>query len=320
MSSIPGKTAWLSALSKLFFHYPDLCLNMLIYPIASGVKLFFTLSILPIGVPLQHSEVLHPSSSGQSYLSTAPYIDLDLKEESESNDDDGNGQQQHERSIRQTTPRQFLIPGTHSKEIDIRKQQYSNLCLDNLMEGNDNAILILDCMESQVDDETKLMKELELLTACALSEEPNDEVLTPAITNDQDVNLAIPDPKSQNDIDRMDPKDAIRFNNATILEVNGMKGKNVFVNATLDDLPQGTTIYQSVVNWTSKTNLGVYLNRNAAFALVGIATTISVREYSPNGKEYYWLLKKTIYGHPKASRLWAECLHKKLVELGYTQF
>jgi hypothetical protein len=47
---------------------------------------------------------------------------------------------------------------------------------------------------------------------------------------------------------------------------------------------------------------------------------ISVREYSPRGKEYYWLLKKAIYGHPKASRLWAECLHKKLLELGYTQF
>jgi hypothetical protein len=32
------------------------------------------------------------------------------------------------------------------------------------------------------------------------------------------------------------------------------------------------------------------------------------------------LLKKAIYGHPKASRLWAECLHKKLLDLGYTQF
>jgi hypothetical protein len=31
-------------------------------------------------------------------------------------------------------------------------------------------------------------------------------------------------------------------------------------------------------------------------------------------------MKKAIYGHPKASRLWAECLHKKLLELGYTQF
>ena len=46
------------------------------------------------------------------------------------------------------------------REIDIRHQQYSNLCFDNL----DN--LIMDCMEAQTDDETKLTKELELLTAC----------------------------------------------------------------------------------------------------------------------------------------------------------
>ncbi len=32
------------------------------------------------------------------------------------------------------------------------------------------------------------------------------------------------------------------------------------------------------------------------------------------------MLKKAIYGHPKASRLWAECLHKKLLDIGYTQF
>jgi hypothetical protein len=31
-------------------------------------------------------------------------------------------------------------------------------------------------------------------------------------------------------------------------------------------------------------------------------------------------MKKAIYGHPKASRLWAECLHNKLTELGYIQF
>jgi hypothetical protein len=57
----------------------------------------------------------------------------------------------------------------------------------------------------------------------------------------------------------MDPKDAQRFNDANITEVNGMKSKDVFVNATLDELPQGTKVYQSVVNWTSKTNLGVYV-------------------------------------------------------------
>jgi hypothetical protein len=47
---------------------------------------------------------------------------------------------------------------------------------------------------------------------------------------------------------------------------------------------------------------------------------IAVREYNPQGKEYFWRMKKAIYGHPKASRLWAECLHKKLLELGYEQF
>jgi hypothetical protein len=47
---------------------------------------------------------------------------------------------------------------------------------------------------------------------------------------------------------------------------------------------------------------------------------LAVRKYNQHGKEYYWKMKKAIYGHPKASRLWAECLHKKLVELGYVQF
>ena len=32
-----------------------------------------------------------------------------------------------------------------------------------------------------------------------------------------------------------------------------------------------------------------------------------------------WKLKKVIYGHPKGSRLWAECLTKKLQELGFNQ-
>jgi hypothetical protein len=108
------------------------------------------------------------------------------------------------------------------------------------MNDDDEAILMLDCMEAQVDEETKLIKELELMTACALNEELSDDIITPAISDDQGINLNIPDPKSQSEINRMDPKDALRFNNATISEVNGMKGKNVFVYATLDDLPQGT--------------------------------------------------------------------------------
>jgi hypothetical protein len=328
----------------------------------------------------------------QGKLTKAPYIHPDLKEELETsnndnehkdNDADGDKRQEIERQQRVITPRKFLLPGTgthskvrfsdHSKkELDIRQQQYSNLCLDNLMENNTDSILILDCMEAQIDEETMLMKELELLTACAMYDETKD-ILTPAITTDEEINLSIPDPKSQNEIDRMDPKDAMRFNDATIAEVNGMKGKNVFVNATLDELPPGTTVYQSVVNWTSKTNLGVYVKTKCRICFGGhrydksysdtfaptvnfctvlviiclsamfswsmgsldysqaylnanideicvMRAPISVREYDQRGKEYFWLLKKAIYGHPKASRLWAECLHNKLIELGYTQF
>jgi hypothetical protein len=47
---------------------------------------------------------------------------------------------------------------------------------------------------------------------------------------------------------------------------------------------------------------------------------VSVREYNENNKELFWLLKKAIYGHPKSSRLWAACLHRKLLEMGYEQF
>ncbi len=65
--------------------------------------------------------------------------------------------------------------------------------------------------------------------------------------------------------------------------------------------------------------LQAYLNTDIDEICV-MRAPISVREYSPQGKEYYWLLKKSIYGHPKASRLWAECLHYKLLQLGYVQF
>ena len=232
----------------------------------------------------------------QGQLTRASYIDPDLKEANEECEDSDEmknmiratdkyeaamamqpeaGQQQQERQKRTITPRQFLLPGTNTKEVNIRKLQYSTLCLDNWTGNNNDAILLLDCMEAQADDETKLMKELELMMACTLHEEPN-ELLTSAVTNDMEINLAIPDPKSQNEIDRMDPKDALRFNNATISEVNGMKGKNVFVNATLDDLPPGTTIYQSVVNWTSKRILAFMLRQSAAYALAGIATTRAI--------------------------------------------
>jgi hypothetical protein len=45
-----------------------------------------------------------------------------------------------------------------------------------------------------------------------------------------------------------------------------------------------------------------------------------LREYDYDGVELIWKLKKVIYGHPKGSRLWAECLNSKLKELGFKQF
>jgi hypothetical protein len=45
-----------------------------------------------------------------------------------------------------------------------------------------------------------------------------------------------------------------------------------------------------------------------------------LREFDQNGIELVWKLKKVIYGHPKGSRLWAECLNNKLKELGFKQF
>jgi hypothetical protein len=114
----------------------------------------------------------------QGKLTAANCIDPDLKEEKGASDDadeytanastkDGDSVQVG-RQQRVTTPRNFLLPGTgtRSREIEIRNQQYSNLCLDNLMEANRDSILFLDCMEAQLDEDTKLMKESELLTAC----------------------------------------------------------------------------------------------------------------------------------------------------------
>jgi hypothetical protein len=44
-----------------------------------------------------------------------------------------------------------------------------------------------------------------------------------------------------------------------------------------------------------------------------------LREFDKDGTKFVWKLKKVIYGHPKGSRLWAECLTNKLKELGYSQ-
>jgi hypothetical protein len=216
-----------------------------------------------------------------------------------------------------------------------------------------------------------LLKSLfQLLLEDTEDDEEND-VLLSALSHE--INLSINDPKSQSEIDKMHPKDAKRFNDATTNEVKGMKTKDVFENTTMDDLPIGTKIYQSIVNWTSKMNLGVYVKTKCRICFGGhrydksysdtfaptvnfctvlviiclsamfswylgsldysqaylnaeidelcvMRAPIAVREYDARGREYYWKMKKAIYGHPKASRLWAECLHKKLVELVYDQF
>ena len=67
----------------------------------------------------------------------------------------------------------------------------------------------------------------------------------------------------------MNPKDAKRFNDATLTEVNGMKTKDVFEYTTMEELPHGTKIYQSIVNWTSKMNLGVYVKTKCRICFGG---------------------------------------------------
>jgi hypothetical protein len=217
----------------------------------------------------------------QGKLTTANDIEPDLRIENDDlldeepatqsddsiSDNDGDEKQQdnqqHEqeksdRPQRLSKPRDFLLPGTISqKEIDIRKVQYANMCVES-SEPEAQVIYILDCMGSKNDEESKLMKELELMNACTYNIEPN-EVLLSSIMQSNEINLSISDPKSQNEIDRMLPKDAARFNDATIAEVKGMKHKDVFEYTTIDKLPKGTKLCQSIVNWTSKMNLGVYV-------------------------------------------------------------
>ena len=65
----------------------------------------------------------------------------------------------------------------------------------------------MDCLGSQINTEEILLKELELLTACTYNEEEN-EVMLSSIKKENEINLSIPDPKSQSDIDKMEPNDA----------------------------------------------------------------------------------------------------------------
>jgi hypothetical protein len=141
----------------------------------------------------------------------------------------------------------------------------ANLCMENTMECNE-PVYLLKCMEAQMNNEDRLMKEMELLNACTYCENDKEFLLT-ALASDIDLN--VPDPKSQREIDRMSPEKAKRFNDATLNEVKGMKNKHVFENTTMDELPRNTKIYQSIVNWTSKTNLGVYVKTKCRICFGG---------------------------------------------------
>jgi transposase InsO family protein len=177
------------------------------------------------------------------------------------------------RGQRTIATRQFLLPGTASSkqvafleplpkppnvEFQIRDMQYANLCLNG--SSPDPAIFLMACMESQHDEDILLNKELELLMAC--SDMKDDIPYDP-------VNLTTPDPKSQRDIDNMPPADAKRFNDATLAEVKGMKHKGVMELRTLASLPHPIKIFQSVVNWTSKMNLGVYVKTKCRICFGG---------------------------------------------------
>jgi hypothetical protein len=153
-----------------------------------------------------------------------------------------------------------------SPEFQIRDQQYANFNMD--VTTNEHVDFLMACVESQQDDITLLTKELELLMGCSLM---NDEILIQdeVNLNVPGPNLNVPDPKTQRDIDRMSPQDAQRFNDATLAEVIGMKQKGVMELRTLDPLPQNSKIYQSVVNWTSKMNLDVYVKTKCRICFGG---------------------------------------------------
>jgi hypothetical protein len=133
--------------------------------------------------------------------------------------------QQYGRGQRKTTTRQFLLPGTglpskvtfleplpkpQDTEFQIRDLQYANPSFH--VTNCDHPMFLMACIESQCDEDVRLNKELELLMACSAMKD--NLPLEP-------VNLSIPDPKSQRDINRMQPTDAKRFNDATLAEVDG---------------------------------------------------------------------------------------------------
>ncbi len=117
----------------------------------------------------------------------------------------------------------------------------------------------------------------------------------------------------------MNPKDAKRFNDANLNEVKGMKNKDVFEHTTMDELPRGTKIYQSIVNWTSKTNLGAYVKTKCRICFGGhqynksYSDTFASRSqllhcsYNHLSVRYVWM----VYGKPGLLAGIFECGHRR---------
>ena len=109
----------------------------------------------------------------QGKITNGNPIDPDLTEEvkeetnqSSSNEDDPElneviEDETPERPRRTVKPRQYLMQGTISKaEIAISKTQLANLCMETTAEERDMMLSMMDCMESQIDEDTLLTKEL----------------------------------------------------------------------------------------------------------------------------------------------------------------
>ncbi len=65
-------------------------------------------------------------------------------------------------------------------------------------------------------EDTILLKELELLMACM---NPEEETILAAEENENEINLDIPEPKTQSDIDRMKPPKKKMHKDLTMLQL-----------------------------------------------------------------------------------------------------
>ncbi len=142
---------------------------------------------------------------------------------------------------------------------------------------------------------------MELLNACTYCANDEEFILTALAA---EIDLTVPDPKSQREIDRLSPQKHKLFNDATLNEVKGMKSNFFFENTTMDELPRNTKIYQSIVNWTSKTNLGVYVKTKCRICFGGhqynksysdtFAPTVNFCTVCSAGIWEAWIIRKPI--------------------------